>query len=166
MKVSILLLLCAIIFVGYGMYIQRYKSTVQTDIVPSTTPEIASPLPLPSLSPSPTAFESLSPSPSMLSPLPSGSTKKQVPQGYLIYPGATEIFGGSQYTTTDSGDAVFSWYKSEIEKRPNTGKSTVRTMTNGVFHGVISINSGGASTTYTIDQKSAGETTTIKIETP
>lgn len=80
----------------------------------------------------------------------------------LIYPGSTG--SGNRWETSTSGETVYDWYKSEMEKRSYQIRNNVKTRANDQFKGVLQGVSGESSMKVTIDQENASAKTIITLE--
>lgn len=80
----------------------------------------------------------------------------------LIYPGATG--SGKLYRTADSGDKVYDWYKSEMERRSYQIRNNVRAKANDVFKGILQGVKENQTLKVTIEQANAAAETQIILE--
>ena len=134
----------------------------ETDVAQSS-PQVASPKPStnPSLVPSPQSSPSSVKSGKSSVSIKIDSTLRGSPET-IIYPGASNT-GGNSYQTSDSGDAVYSWYKSEIEKRGYNIRNNVKTRSNELFEAQITGESKDHSIKVIINQENAGAKTLITL---
>lgn len=78
----------------------------------------------------------------------------------LIYPEANKI-EDNKYETKSSGDDVFSWYKSELEKKGFHLNNQVRAKANDQFKGVLQGTNDSTSISVHIEQVDSASSTYI-----
>ena len=90
------------------------------------------------------------------------STDDNKPIGeQLIYPGANGSSG--HYTSDADGEAVYSWYKSEMENRGYHVGNNVKTRANDLFKAVLQGSTSNNSLKVSIVQENSGAKTEITI---
>lgn len=168
---SYLTIIALVVFVGYSVYARvqskNYKPPSSNQQVMSET-SIATPDPSPSLSPSSSVSSNIP------TPKPSASSKSQINikvddvdqnknRDILIYPNATKI-GDNKYETTSSGDEVYNWYKSEMQKRSYQIRNNVKTRANEIFEAVVQGVSTNTALKVTIKQENNNSKTILTLE--
>lgn len=155
---------------------------VQAEIINfKKTPPVISPTPEASVEASPSASITASASPNPLSsphkntpkPTPKASANAQInikvdavkgmSTEKLIYPGAHAV-NANTYETNDAPDVVYTWYKSEFDKRQFQIRNNVKTQANEVFKAVLQGVSGNTSLKVTIERNKEGAPVTITLE--
>jgi len=157
-----------VVFVGYAVFTRVTGNTPQPQSSVKETPEIVF-NETPSDEPSPKPTPSTEPA---VTPVVGGanidisvdsniSQDKQTMK--LVYPQATKV-SDNVYETSDSGDQVYEWYKSQMEQKNFNIRNNVRTKANDKFKAVLQGESATESFKVTIDQESASAKTSIRVE--
>jgi len=160
-----------VVFVGYSLLTNSGKAPENT-VTP--TPEASSeatasatPSPVTLASPRPAATPKATPETSQTLGDSrvniSVSTDDDKPTGeQLVYPGAN---GGSGHYTSDAdGEAVYNWYKSEMENRGYHVGNNVKTRANDLFKAVLQGSTSTNSLKVSITQENGGAKTEITLE--
>ena len=169
----ILTIAVIVVFVGYSLLTNSGKTPENTA---SPTPEASSEVtataspavsPLVTTSPRPASSPKFTPNNAQTLGESqvniSVSTDDNKPTGeQLIYPGANGSSG--HYTSDADGEAVYNWYKSEMENRGYHVGNNVKTRANDLFKAVLQGSASTNSLKVAITQENSGAKTEITIE--
>lgn len=171
---SFVTIIAIIIFSGYALWSQvKTRDTQKNESSPQVMSETDTASPSatfePIITPTPIASSKTSPKPKS-SPVSQGESKISItvdpPRNStgekIVYPGAAHSAG--KYETADSGEQVYEWYKSELEKRSYQIRNKVKTRANDKFKGVLQGINQNEGFTVTIDQENQTAKTTFILE--
>lgn len=167
----ILTVIAIVIFAGYAIYTRVYTSPPKlqnsadgTVLSTDTTQSSPSPAVSPKVSPSPTAKTSVSSGTSKIDIKVDSTIGNTTPTSEkIVYPGASQV-GGNRYETATDPDAVYNWYKGELEKRTFQIRNNVKTRANDKFKAILQGVAGSISIKVTIEQENAGAKTVMTLE--
>lgn len=157
-----------VVFVGYAVFTRTSGNVPSSPDSTEATPEIVFDETLTeNESPGPSPLPAVSPTPQVgganidISVDSNISGNKQSIS--LVYPGANKT-GDNVFETSDSGDQVYDWYKSQMEQKNFNIRNNVRTKANDKFKAVLQGESARETLKVTIDQESSSAKTTIRLE--
>jgi hypothetical protein len=164
-----------IVFLAYSVSVGIKNQLFRT---PKT--ENTSPMPVASISTSPNPISTVEPSDKPIvsprnSPQPYSSSTSKIEihtdlntdkhsGDLIIYPGAIKTSDDNHYQTNDNGEAVYNWYKANLEKRSFQIRNNVKTKANDKFMAVLQGVSSTTSIKVTINQENSSAVTAIIIE--